>query len=290
MIIIRIGFIGAGKVGFTFGKYFKENNLNVLGYFSRTVDSSYRAANFTKTKQFLKLKDLINMSDIIFITTGDNSIPIVWKEIRELSKCGEVSIDGKIICHCSGSLTSNVFSNISEYNAYPYSIHPLFAISDKFNSYKTLKEAFITIEGHKKYLNYFKSLFENLGNKVQIICGDNKALYHASAVMCSNLVLGIIECSIKNLTKCGFYEDEAKDALYPLISFNIDNIKENSIVESLTGPLERGDLDTIIKHCEVLNRNDQKLYKVLSKEVLGIAKRKNKNRNYENIEMFLGEE
>lgn len=282
MIVIRVGFIGAGKVGFSLGKYLKNNNIPVSGYFSKSEDSSKAASIFTGTKQFLNMEDLINESDAIFITTGDSSISLVWEKIKELS------IKNKIICHCSGSLSSDIFSNISNYGAYGYSIHPLFAISDKYNSYKTLSEAFITIEGHKKHLGNLTKLFKSLGNNIQVISKQDKTLYHAAAVVSSNLVLGLINNGVNYLTKCGFTEEKAMGALYPLISFNINNAKEKGVTDSLTGPVERGDLSTVQAHLSVINVEHIELYKLLSKNILDIAKIKNKHRDYSCLEEVLG--
>lgn len=280
---MKIGFIGAGKVGFSLGKYLVENSTTVSGYYSKNENSSKEASEFTNTKQFLNLKDLVNESDAIFITTQDTFITSVWERLKDLN------IEGKIICHCSGSLSSSIFSNIDKYGAYGYSIHPLFAISDKYNSYKILNEAFIAIEGHEKYLNDFEVLFKSLGNNVQVISKENKMLYHAAAVTSSNLVLGLIKDGIDYLTKCGFNEESAMEALYPLISFNISNAKEQGVIKSLTGPVERGDLSTIKGHLSVINSDNVESYKMLSKKILNIAKIKNKDRDYKNIEDYLEE-
>ncbi|HDE0745970.1 TPA: DUF2520 domain-containing protein, partial [Enterococcus faecium] len=78
-------------------------------------------------------------------------------------------------------------------------------------------------------------------------------------------------------------------ALYPLIEFNIRNIKEKGIIESLTGPVERCDISTIKGHCEVLSDEDRALYMLLSKNVLEIAMLKNINRDYSELEKYLGE-
>lgn len=282
MVIIRFGFIGAGKVGFSLGKYLRENDINVVGYYSRSEHSSKEATIFTNTKQYMKLEDLIKNSDAIFITTSDNQIKEVWDEIKGLS------IENKLICHCSGSISSEIFSNISKYGAYGYSIHPMFAISDKYNSYKDLSKAFITIEGHQKYENYLKELFYSLGNNVAIISSENKPLYHAASVVVSNLVLGLINNGVTYLEECGFSQTMAIEALYPLIEFNIKNIREKGIINSLTGPVERGDLTTVMGHCDALEDKDKELYKLLSKNILEIAKLKNVQRNYENLEKYLG--
>lgn len=284
MISIKFGFIGAGKVGFSLGKYLKENNINISGYYSKSQHSAKEAAIFTNTQQYNNLEDLIKNSDAIFITTPDNQIADVWNEIKELP------IKEKLICHCSGSISSEVFSNINNHGAYGYSIHPMFAISDKYNSYKDLSKAFITIEGHKKYIEYFKVLFSSFDNSVAIINKDNKTLYHAAAVTVSNLVLGLINNGINYLEQCGFTKEMAIKALYPLIEFNLKNIREKGIINSLTGPIERGDLSTVINHLNVLNEEDKDLYKLLSKNILKIAKIKNSERDYKSLEEYLGDE
>ena len=283
MIIIKFGFIGAGKVGFSLGKYLKENNIGISGYYSKSQHSSKEAAIFTNTRQYNNLEDLIKNSDAIFITTPDNQIADVWNEIKRLP------IREKLICHCSGSISSEVFSNINNHGAYGYSIHPMFAISDKYNSYKDLSQAFITIEGHEKHLENLKRLFLHLGNDVAIISKENKVLYHAASVTVSNLVLGLINNGVNYLEECGFTKEMAIKALYPLIENNLRNIKERGAVSSLTGPIERGDLSTVINHLNVIPEEDKELYRLLSKNILKIAKVKNQDRNYKNLEEYLGD-
>lgn len=283
VIIIKFGFIGAGKVGFSLGKYLKENSIDVSGYYSKTQHSADEAAVFTNTRQYKNLEDIINDSDAIFITTPDGQIKSVWNEIKKLP------IKEKVICHCSGSISSEIFSNINNHGAYGYSIHPMFAISDKYNSYKDLSQAFITIEGHEKHREYFKQLFSYLGNDVGVINMENKALYHAASVTVSNLVLGLINNGVSYLKECGFSDEMAIRALYPLIEFNLKNIKEKGTINSLTGPVERGDLGTIINHFSVLREEDKELYRLLSKNILRIAKVKNSDKNYKNLEEYLGE-
>ena len=283
MIIIKFGFIGAGKVGFSLGKYLKENSIDISGYYSKSQHSSKEAAIFTNTRQYNNLEDLIKNSDAIFITTPDNQIADVWNEVKKLP------IKEKLICHCSGSISSEVFSNINNHGAYGYSIHPMFAISDKYNSYKDLSQAFITIEGNEKHIEYLKMLFSHLGNDVAIINKENKILYHAASVTVSNLVLGLINNGVNYLEECGFTKEMAIKALYPLIENNLRNIKERGAVKSLTGPIERGDLSTVINHLNVIREEDKELYRLLSKNILKIAKVKNQDRNYKNLEEYLGD-
>ena len=45
---MQIGFIGAGKVGCSIGKYLKEHGRPVAGYVSRHIESSEFAGTFKK--------------------------------------------------------------------------------------------------------------------------------------------------------------------------------------------------------------------------------------------------
>ncbi|WP_438566192.1 Rossmann-like and DUF2520 domain-containing protein [Clostridium sp.] len=278
MIIIRIGFIGCGKVGFSLGKYLKKNGFNISGFFSRNVDSINEAANFTGTRGFFNLTDIVKESDILFITTTDSEIKNVWENLKGLS------IKNKIVCHCSGALSSDVFEGRENLNVFGYSVHPLFPIKDKFESYKVLNEAFFAIEGDSEKLQLVKSLFSKT-NKVKEIKKEDKVKYHKGAVTVSNLVLALISIGVRDIEECGFTEEEAIDALYPLIKNNIENIKGNGLFNSLTGPVERDDLETIKKHLSVSKNEDKEVYKLLSKKLLEIGKENNKD--FKKVEEFL---
>lgn len=280
---MKIGFIGAGKVGFSLGKYLSINNLEITGYYSKNINSAKEAAVFTNSNYFSNLEDIINQSNIIFITTQDSFIKDVWDNIKNFT------LKDKIICHCSGSLSSNIFSNIAGHDAYGYSVHPMFAFSDKYNSYKNLNKAFISIEGSKENINLIKDIFETLGNRVKIISKDTKYAYHCASVFASNHVVALINIATALLKNCGFTENEAIEALYPLILNNIQNINEQGIVNSLTGPVERADINTVKGHISSLSGIDKDLYLLLSEKLIEIAKVKNTNIDYSNLEKMIGE-
>ncbi len=156
---MRIGFIGAGKVGCTLGKYFRENGIPVSGYYNRTSEHAKEAAEFTDTLYYEDVNDLINESDMIFITVSDNSIPMVYGSLDKKI------LAGKIIAHSSGALSSSVFTDSGTYGFYGYSIHPIYAVNDRFTAYKNFQNAFITIEGNEDKIDFLLNLFRSLGNK-----------------------------------------------------------------------------------------------------------------------------
>ena len=65
---MKIGFIGAGKVGFSLGRYFMEHHMDVSGYYSQNPESAKAAAVFTQTAFFETLEDVVRKSEVIFLT------------------------------------------------------------------------------------------------------------------------------------------------------------------------------------------------------------------------------
>ena len=76
---MQISFIGAGKVGVSLGKYFISKGRKVGGYYSLSPESAAWAANFTHTKKYQSIKEIISSSDMIFFTVPDDSIREVWE-------------------------------------------------------------------------------------------------------------------------------------------------------------------------------------------------------------------
>ena len=281
---MKIGFIGAGKVGITLGKYMKERNMCVSGYFSRSPESAQKAAKFTDSRHYETIEAIVMESDVIFLTVPDGAIGTLWKYIRNLA------IENKIFCHCSGALSSAVFSEIDQIKGFGYSIHPFFAVSDPWMSYQNFSQAFITIEGDAKYLQYFRSMFEIWGPKVQFISSAQKTKYHAAAVFASNHVLALIHVAKKMLESCGFEPEMADHALLPIVLNNVMNVKMQGLEHSLTGPVERGDVSTVKAHAHVLKDDEKQLYMLLSDQLLQLAQIKNPKRDYKILKDYIREE
>lgn len=271
---MEIGFIGAGKMGFTLGRHLAEHGFSVAGYYSRNMQSAQDAARFTGTRPFDSPAALAQACDMVFLTVPDGAIAQAWGQIKD------AGLAGKIICHTSGSLSSDVFDGIGECGAFGYSVHPLFPIHSKTESYRDIPRALITIEGHEGRLDEVRRIFEQMGHDVAIIDCDVKVRYHAAAVFASNLVVGLFARAQEILVSCGFSRSQAKSALEPIFGGNCRNILENGPENALTGPVERCDTGTLEKHLEVLDRNERDIYLALSRELMDVARKKNPERDY----------
>ncbi len=282
---MKIGFIGAGKVGFSLGKYFQTHGICVMGYYSRRQESSKEAADFTDSKQYDSIPTLVSECDTVFLTVPDDQIVTVWDSMKDLN------IKNKNICHCSGSVSSTAFFDGLKTGAYFYSIHPLYAVSSKYESYYKLQEAYFSIEGSAEHLQDMTQMLEKTGCRVIPITAEQKTLYHCAAVVASNLVVGLYALAVDILGYCGFQQTDAGKALMPLFCGNAQNIEMHGIVESLTGPVERADVATVCHHLSSLRQISpeqereqlMQIYLLLSEKLVELAKQKHPNRDYAKI-------
>ena len=282
---MRTGIIGAGKVGCSLGKYFRLDNLKVTGYYDVNENLAKEAATFTETTFIEDLETIVKISDTLFLTVPDDLITTVWNQMKDMS------LEGKFICHCSGALSAgDAFPGIDKCGAFGYSVHPLFAVSDKYNSYKELSHAYFVIEGDEKHREEIAGIFKNLGNEVRYIAAKDKVKYHCAAAVCSNHVVALIQESLELLQECGFDEESALKALTPIMLGNMQHIVERGTVNSLTGPVERADVKTVEKHLSCLNEKQQMLYRLLSEILISIGEKKNLGRDYGRLKDILENE
>ena len=285
---MQIGIIGAGKVGTTLGKYASDYGACVRGFYSRTKSSGLESAQFTGTEHFKTLDSLIEVSDTLFITTTDGEIARVWDCIAEKN------VKGKVICHFSGSLSSDVFSNWKETGACVCSIHPIYAFSDKFTAYQNLSNAVFAVEGCQEALEKMQELFRLLPNQIVEISTKEKVKYHAAASIASNQVVSLIAMAVELLKEAGISEQSAYGLLKPLVENNVQSIfeqkegKYRGCAKALTGPIERGDLQTVQKHLQHMDRPKwEHSYRAVGTLTAELAETKHPERDYAEMKKIL---
>lgn len=288
---MRAGFIGAGKVGCSLGKYLSTHGVEVAGYYDRDTRAAAEAAEFSAAKCYEDMHRLAADCDIIFLTVPDGLIASVCEELSKGAGSTDPAavLRGRFVVHCSGSLSSEeVLASAAAAGAYTYSLHPLFAVSSRFETYRELGSAYFSLEGDPDHLDELRTLLAKAGLTIRAIDPASKTKYHLAAVYASNLICGLLGKAGQLLQECGFGEDEAMTALAPLIRGNVEHAIAVGPVQALTGPVERGDAMTIRKHLAVCSsEEDRQLYRLLSRRLLAQAKAKHPDRDYAELEKLL---
>jgi len=114
------------------------------------------------------------------------------------------------------------------------------------------------------------ALARRLGAKPKHVGDADRAAYHAAGMYASNFVDVIVGEAVRLLGGVGWSEKEATSALMPLIDGAVENIRTKGVVKALTGPIRRGDGETVRRHLEVVA--DPELYRMLASIALEIAR------------------
>ena len=268
------------------GRYIIAHGGKIQGFYSRTIEHAKEAAQFCNTNYFKDLDSLIEVSDTLFITTSDGAIKNVWDCIAAKN------VKGKVICHFSGSLSSDIFSNKESAGVVACSVHPIYAFSNKFTAYQNLTEALFTVEGDSEALSRMQELFAILPNRVVAIPTETKGKYHAAASVASNQLTGLLWMATELLKETGITEKTAYEMLEPLVKNSVNSIFSNGCKEALTGPIERNDLETVKKHLTALENNAlwNQAYQASGKLVLEVAKEKNPKCDYQKMQQLFQED
>lgn len=170
------------------------------------------------------------------------------------------------------------------------SVHPMLPFSNRFSSYEQLNHAFFTVEGQPHAVEVLTKLLTSFGNEVCQIDAAKKPKYHAAASILSNQVIAVLDLGYSLLEECGFSREDAIRATASLVKRNVENVIEEGCAGALTGPVERGDIQTVKKHLDCLSDTDRTLYRLLGKRLLSIAEEKHPKEDYAELEALFAQD
>lgn len=261
--MVRIGVIGAGKVGTSLAMVLKNKGFHIAGV-ADALTSSLETAKTYLGKDILYTQnnmDVVDASDVIAITTQDRVIPDIVREIDGQA----VRLDGKLIFHTSGADPSSVLEPLDKKGALLGSLHPLQTFPDIDSAIGVLPDTCIFIEGVSDAIPQLKKIGEDIGTRVYIIDGKDKALYHLSAVFVCNLLSALLYSGKGLMDKINI----DFEPFLPIIRATLRNIENKGPLASLTGPIVRGDAKTVKAHLVAIE--DMDLHKAVYKALSGVA-------------------
>ena len=111
-------------------------------------------------------------------------------------------------------------------------------------------------------------LVKLLGAQVQWVDEENRALYHAGLVHGANHLTTLLTQALAVLRDAGVADPAA--TLRPLVTATLDNTLRSGH-HALTGPIARGDVDTVAAHLAVLPDRTASTYAELARATVELA-------------------
>lgn len=274
----KIVIIGAGQVGQTLGRLLhRSGKYKVVGVWDRNATHAWAAVSFIGpgVRIYKDKKEAVQAADIIFITTPDDVIENICREI--FSGANSDSND-KIVIHCSGSQSSGILKSAKRHQGvYIASFHPMQTFADKAETAGNFKGTYCVYEGEPRALPAVKGIIRTLGGRPVKIKARDKTLYHIGCVFASNYLVAILKASGEFLKCCGLKNQDMLKSVQPLVNSSLRNIIALGPTAALTGPIARGDVRTIKNHVRSIRKNMPAylpLYKELARQTVRIARDK----------------
>ena len=261
----RVSFIGAGKIGISLAVLMKRSGYPIVAVSSRTSKSCEKFLRYVKQGKICSTNiEAAELGDIIFITTNDDEIEKVSREISN-------SVGDKIVIHCSGALTTDVLTGKKV-----AAVHPMQSVPCVAKGIKSLPGSYFDIQCDDDVFQEAKKAVHGIGGIPIRITKEQKVFNHIASCMTSGFSVALFTIALELYKDMEIDENKATEMLMPLLEENVHNIRSTGAINSLTGPIERGDIEIVRKHLKALDKVKwiKALYICLSRSTLKVAEDK----------------
>ncbi|MBA7467728.1 Pyrroline-5-carboxylate reductase [subsurface metagenome] len=245
--MLKLGFIGAGTVGTALSVRLSNKGYQVIAVSSRSQTSARKLAQAVSGCQaFNNNQDVADTAELIFITTPDDVIASVASEIQWHR--------GQSVVHCSGALSTDILESAKKLGAQVGAFHPLQTFASVKQAIENIPGSTFAAEAEEPLLSTLKDMATALDGQWIELKANDKVAYHAAAVIACNYLVTLVKLAADLWQSFNIPQSQATQALLPLIRGTIHNIATVGIPQCLTGPIARGDIETIKKHLDALQK------------------------------------
>jgi len=219
----RLRVVGPGRAGGSFARALATVGWEVLAPLGRTDDLSGAADGV----------------DLLLIATPDAVVASVAAAVDP--------VPSAVVAHCAGSLGVDVIDHPRV-----AAVHPLAALPDAEIGASRLHGAWFALAGD----SLVQRVVADLEGRWFPVADDQRAQYHAAAVVASNHLVALLGQVERIVGPLGV----PAEAFVDLVRATVDNVAELGAASALTGPVARGDWDTVARHLDALDPSERPAY------------------------------
>ncbi|MGD9898092.1 MAG: Rossmann-like and DUF2520 domain-containing protein [Calditrichaceae bacterium] len=205
--------------------------------------------------------ELLAHVDLIFICVQDSKIADTVNELRPFN------LSGKKIVHTSGAYDSRILDPLRGKDAKTGSFHPIQTFPKKSLPLKIWNGIVCTYEGDKENRQILSEICTRFNARLLPVTPEQKTALHLAAVVSANYMVALFSWAENIISDAGIKKPPANEILGNIIEQVAKNYKDKSAENILTGPLARGDSETIEKHLDYLKKNYPAKYSLLYKKM-----------------------
>jgi predicted short-subunit dehydrogenase-like oxidoreductase (DUF2520 family) len=265
----RLFFVGPGRVGLSLGyALWQSGAVDAITFCGRRPDPPPHPLFIEGVARYIfGLEAPPQGTTAVLLSVPDLVLPEIS---MALAAHGEAP-GGCVAFHLSGALGTDPLGPLAVRGYGTGTLHPLQTLADPVLGARQLLGVHFSLSGDPAALAVARRLVHHLGGSPLTIPLSRRPLYHAAAVFASNYLAGLMAAAGRLMAQAGVGEGEALEAILPLARGSLENLERMGPVMALTGPVSRGDVETIQLHLRALGPRERSLYAALGLEVLQLA-------------------
>lgn len=265
-----VAIIGPGRLGQALARLLVTAGYELVALVSRDPQRTLEAARFAGAPAAAsERREAVALADLILLTLPDDHIATCAATLQDTVELKPTTI----LAHCSGLHPATILKSPGSQRP-ALSLHPLQTFANPQAGVAALPGSPWSVEGDSEALPVAEALIRDLGGEPFRLTSEQKPLYHAAASVTANFQAALFRAACEMLGGCGFAMDDARRLLTPLFATSASNIAELGPEAALTGPIARGDVQTVASHLAAiapLAEDLQTLYRVLARQTVKTA-------------------
>lgn len=237
----RVGVVGAGRVGAVLAARLQRAGHHLVGVSGRSTATQLRVQTLLSDVPVLDPADVVRRAEIIVLAVPDDALAGVAADLA--AHVGP----GQVVAHTSGRHGLAVLEPFTRAGARTIAMHP--AMTFTGTEIDLDRSCVFGVTADAGIRDIAETLVAELGGSIMWVDEADRAKYHASLAHGANHLTTIVTQAMDLLREIGA-EDPAA-VLRPLLTAALDNTLAYGDA-ALTGPVARGDVDTVRAHMETL--------------------------------------
>jgi predicted short-subunit dehydrogenase-like oxidoreductase (DUF2520 family) len=246
---LDVGVVGTGRAGSVIGAALKRAGHQVKACTAVTDLSKLRAEALLPGVAILSIEETVADRDLILLSIPDD---VLAQVVSGLAATNAVS-PGTFVLHLSGRYGIDILRPLTELGCLPLALHPVMTFTGTSIDLNRLSACPFGVTTHPTLRPVAETLVMEMGGEPVWVPEASRSLYHAALTFGANNLMTLVNQTSELLESAGITNPEALVA--PLLSASLDNALRNGD-SALTGPIARGDAETVREHLRVLANFD----------------------------------
>lgn len=238
---LGVGVIGAGKVGAVLGAALRAAEHQIVGVHAVSETSRERAEMLLPGVPVLEIPEILRRAELVILAVPDDALAEL---VSGLAAAGQWQA-GQLVLHTAGRYGTEVLAPASAAGAISLAVHPAMTFTGMSMDLERLGDCVFGVSASNMVLPIAQALVVEMGGEPVVIAEADRVKYHAALSHASNHLVTVAGQSAGILAGIGVEHPERM--LSALMRASLENALASG-EGALTGPVARGDIQTIESH------------------------------------------